>query len=298
MAAPDTPLCDPRAEMSSLESNQESRSQQFEDLKENFLPSESVASSLAKLLQKYKCLNNHIPESLLREKQQCKAGEQADEVSLVEKLREARTLIQDQKRKLFLLRQKLRHGREVFFRLSDLLSDLLTLDDAECDQEQGLQDELIEACRLVERFFYKLSPDNCEHQLGEDDSAGSLSLSDNQSNPLTQEDTEELKGHEEQPANGCKPAERLLHDVLSGNNKDMKEEEIFYKTYSKVIDENRTLSQEDPEELKRQDHGEQPANGCKPAERLLHDLLSGNNKDMKEEEIFYKTYSKVIDENR
>ncbi|XP_063105100.1 putative neuroblastoma breakpoint family member 5 [Cavia porcellus] len=213
-------LCAPRVGMSTLESNQGSCCQregskpQFEDLKEGFLPLESPAYILTKLLQKYKSLNSDFPEPLLRKKQQSEKEQQA---SLAEKLREARILIQDQKRKLFLLRQKLHHGREVSFPLSELLRDLLKFDDSDSDQGQGLRDELVEAHRLAEHLLYKLSPDKGERALGEDDLVESLALRENQQN-LQSRDTEVSKrqGHGEKQAKESKPPENLSHDLQSG----------------------------------------------------------------------------------
>ncbi|XP_070076117.1 neuroblastoma breakpoint family member 6-like [Equus caballus] len=161
------PVSDPGAEMTLLEINQELQSQleqskqDFRDLKQKFLVSESTAYILANQLQKYKSgACKDIIESVLGEKLQFQEGKPTEKSTLAEKLKKYDVLIQDQARELAQLRQTIEKGREVSVLLKQHLRNLLTHDDPTNFQGQGFQERLAEGCRLVKRLARKLSPEN------------------------------------------------------------------------------------------------------------------------------------------
>nr|XP_044632357.1 putative neuroblastoma breakpoint family member 5 [Equus asinus] len=161
------PVSDPGAEMTLLEINQELQSQleqskqDFRDLKQKFLVSESTAYILANELQKYKSgACKDIIESVLGEKLQFQEGKPTEKPTLAEKLKKYDVLIQDQAQELAQLRQTIEKGREVSVLLKQHLRNLLTHDDPTNFQGQGFQERLAEGRRLVERLARKLSPEN------------------------------------------------------------------------------------------------------------------------------------------
>ncbi|XP_070483086.1 putative NBPF family member NBPF7 [Equus przewalskii] len=161
------PVSDPGAEMTLLEINQELQSQleqskqDFRDLKQKFLVSESTAYILANQLQKYKSgACKDIIESVLGEKLQFQEGKPTEKSTLAEKLKKYDVLIQDQARELAQLRQTIEKGREVSVLLKQHLRNLLTHDDPTNFQGQGFQERLAEGRRLVKRLARKLSPEN------------------------------------------------------------------------------------------------------------------------------------------
>ncbi|XP_058394927.1 neuroblastoma breakpoint family member 12-like isoform X2 [Diceros bicornis minor] len=161
------PLSDPRAESTMLEINQQlqsqlaQRKQDFRDLREKFLVSESTAYILANQLQKYKCGEcKGIVESVLGEKLQFEEGKLTEEAALVEKLRKCDILIQGQAQELTQLQQKIQEGRKVSVVLNQCLQDLLSHNDPANYQGQGFREQLAEGHRLAERLAQKLSPEN------------------------------------------------------------------------------------------------------------------------------------------
>ncbi|XP_058571982.1 LOW QUALITY PROTEIN: neuroblastoma breakpoint family member 6-like [Neofelis nebulosa] len=174
MAAPLDPVSDPGTEMSLLELNQELQSkleasqQDFRDLREKFLVSEATAYSLANQLQKYKCEElKDIIESVLGETLQRKQGKLAE--TLTEKLRQYHILIKAQAEELTQLWQKLREGREVSEPVDQHLKDLLTHDDPERSQGQGIQEQVAEGHRLAECLARQLIPDEEEEEEEEEE---------------------------------------------------------------------------------------------------------------------------------
>ncbi|XP_053748129.1 neuroblastoma breakpoint family member 6-like [Panthera pardus] len=174
MAAPLDPVSDPGTEMSLLELNQELQSkleasqQDFRDLREKFLVSEATAYSLANQLQKYKCEElKDIIESVLGETLQRKQGKLAE--TLTEKLRQYHILIKAQAEELTQLWQKLREGREVSEPVDQHLKDLLTHDDPERSQGQGIQEQVAEGHRLAECLARQLSPEDDDDEEEEEE---------------------------------------------------------------------------------------------------------------------------------
>nr|XP_023497873.1 putative neuroblastoma breakpoint family member 5 [Equus caballus] len=168
------PVSDPGAEMTLLEINQELQSQleqskqDFRDLKEKFLVSESTTYILANELQKYKCgACKDIIESVLGEKLQFQEGKLTEKPMLAEKLKKCHVLIQDQAQELAQLRQTVEEGKEV----SVLLKYHFTHRDPAAYQGQGFQDQLAKGRRLVERLAQKLSPEHHEHEEHEEEKA-------------------------------------------------------------------------------------------------------------------------------
>nr|XP_044631623.1 putative neuroblastoma breakpoint family member 5 isoform X2 [Equus asinus] len=144
-----------------LQSQLEQSKQDFRDLKQKFLVSESTAYILANELQKYKSgACKDIIESVLGEKLQFQEGKPTEKPTLAEKLKKYDVLIQDQAQELAQLRQTIEKGREVSVLLKQHLRNLLTHDDPTNFQGQGFQERLAEGRRLVERLARKLSPEN------------------------------------------------------------------------------------------------------------------------------------------
>ncbi|XP_070075976.1 neuroblastoma breakpoint family member 6 isoform X2 [Equus caballus] len=172
------PVSDPGPEMTLLEINQELQSQleqskqDFRDLKQKFLVSESTAYILANQLQKHKSgACKDIIESVLGEKLQFQEGKPTEKSTLAEKLKKYDVLIQDQARELAQLRQTIEKGREVSVLLKQHLRNLLTHDDPTNFQGQGFQERLAEGRRLVERLARKLSPENHAEQENKEEKA-------------------------------------------------------------------------------------------------------------------------------
>ncbi|XP_012515606.1 PREDICTED: neuroblastoma breakpoint family member 4-like [Propithecus coquereli] len=139
--------------------------QQILDLREKLNISESTAFSLANQLQKYKCEEcRDVLEAVLGERLDFWEEERAETPILEHKLREANMVIKQQAQELNQLRQLLKEGRDGSFLLKEHLKALLSLDNPDNCQGQGLREHLVEGRRLAEHLARTLSPENHEDE--------------------------------------------------------------------------------------------------------------------------------------
>ncbi|XP_070123689.1 putative neuroblastoma breakpoint family member 5 [Equus caballus] len=287
------PVSDPGAEMTLLEVKQELQSQleqskqDFRDLKEKFLVSESTSYILANQLQKYtgeplvmqdfqqvrvtlriwavrhgqsendECgACKDIIESVLGEKLQFQEGKPTEKSTLVEKLKKYDVLIQDQAQELAQLRQTIEKGIELSVLLKQHLRNLLTHGDPTNFQGQGFQERLAEGCRLAERLARKLSPEIHEEEAEEQ--LGSLTP---------------RKYH------------FLIHDharkqtQIRQTSREGREVSVLLHQHLRDL-----LTHSDIGRNWGQGFREQLAEGCRLAERLVHKLSPENLEDDEDEE--------------
>ncbi|KAM6177472.1 uncharacterized protein O8D03_002713 [Erethizon dorsatum] len=168
-----SPLCHQRAEMTYFDISQdlsvqlEKSQQQLRDIKANFRITKATLYILASELRKCKSTRfQDVIDSVLGERLQPEEWELAEKLSLAEQLRESCNLIQEQRRKLSQLSQKLEEGSSESLLLRDHLNAVLTRHEGGTTQGRDLRQQLAEGCRLAEHLAGKLSPENLEDKSG------------------------------------------------------------------------------------------------------------------------------------
>ncbi|XP_063088094.1 uncharacterized protein LOC134471844 [Cavia porcellus] len=137
------------------------------------------------------------------------------------------------------LKQRLGKKRDACIMLHQNLKCLLTRGVTYRHHEQ-----LPQWPQLMDRLACRLRRENCEYEeKREENSLGSLAsrknrdatlkVSGNQKNLLSRDtETPKRQGHGESQAKEYKPAERLLHDLLSGHNEYQPEDQIMHDVCS------------------------------------------------------------------
>ncbi|KAM6176436.1 NBPF family member NBPF12-like isoform 2-T2 [Erethizon dorsatum] len=169
-----SPLCHQRAEMTYFDISQdlsvqlEKSQQQLRDIKANLRITKATLYILATELRKCKSTRfQDVIDSVLGERLQPEEWELAEKLSLAEQLRESCILIQEQRRRLSQLSQKLEEGSSESLLLRDHLNAVLTRHEGGTTQGRDLRQQLAEGCRLAEHLAGKLSPENLERKSGE-----------------------------------------------------------------------------------------------------------------------------------